>query len=71
MLSTADSGEGITEEAMSRIFDAFYITKPDDMEIGLSVSRSIIESHRGCIRARSLSVGGAEFLFELPIQQGS
>ena len=67
MVSAADNGEGITEEAMPKIFDAFYTTKPEGMGIGLSISRSIIESHQGSIRARSLSGGGTEFFFEIPI----
>jgi len=69
MVSTRDNGEGIAEEAIPKVFDAFYTTKPDGMGIGLSISRSIIESHQGCIRARSLSGGGTELFFELPIQQ--
>lgn len=71
MLSTTDSGEGIARDAMPKIFDAFYTTKSDGMGIGLSISRSIIESHQGMIKARSLPGGGAEFIFELPIQQVS
>jgi two-component system sensor kinase FixL len=71
MVSTIDSGKGIAEEVMPKIFDAFYTTKPDGMGIGLSISRSIIESHQGRIRARSLSDGGTEFFFELPILQTS
>jgi len=69
MVSTKDNGEGITEEAMPKIFDAFYTTKPEGMGIGLSISRSIIESHQGSIRARSLSGGGTELFFEIPVQQ--
>ena len=68
LLSTKDNGEGIAEEALPRIFDAFYSTKEDGMGIGLSISRSIIEAHQGIIRARSLSSGGTELLFELPVQ---
>jgi C4-dicarboxylate-specific signal transduction histidine kinase len=70
-LSTADSGEGIAADVLPRIFDAFYTTKPDGMGIGLSISRSIIESHQGRIMARSLEAGGAEFSFELPVEQVS
>lgn len=69
MVSAVDSGEGISDEVMPRIFDAFYTTKPDGMGIGLSISRSIIESHLGQIRARTLHKGGTEFFFELPAQQ--
>jgi len=71
MVSATDNGEGIAEEAMPKIFDAFYTTKPEGMGIGLSISRSIIESHQGSIRARSLSGGGTEFVFEIPVQQAS
>jgi len=71
MLRTTDSGEGIAVDALPKIFDAFYTTKSDGMGIGLSISRSIIESHQGMIKARSLPDGGAEFVFELPVQQVS
>lgn len=71
MLSAKDSGVGISAEVMPKIFDAFYTTKTDGMGIGLSISRSIIESHQGMIKARSLPSGGTEFIFELPIQQVS
>ncbi len=71
MVSTTDSGAGIPEDAMPRIFDAFYTTKPDGMGIGLSISRSIIESHQGSIQARAVAGGGTEFFFELPILQAS
>ncbi len=66
-LAAADTGEGLPKEGMARIFDAFYSTKPDGMGIGLSISRSIIESHSGRIMARSRAGGGAEISFELPV----
>ncbi|MGB5306177.1 MAG: ATP-binding protein, partial [Gammaproteobacteria bacterium] len=66
-LAAADTGEGLPKEGMARIFDAFYSTKPDGMGIGLSISRSIIESHQGRIMARSRAGGGAEISFELPV----
>jgi C4-dicarboxylate-specific signal transduction histidine kinase len=62
-----DKGEGIAEDSLQQIFDAFYTTKPDGMGIGLSISRSIIESHHGSIKAHNLSAGGAEFSFRLPL----
>ncbi|HWF48916.1 MAG TPA: ATP-binding protein, partial [Bryobacteraceae bacterium] len=46
-LTVQDVGVGFDRQAMSRLFDAFYTTKNDGMGIGLSVSRSIIESHHG------------------------
>ena len=68
-VSARDSGEGIAEDVMPKIFDTFYTTKPDGMGIGLSISRSIIESHQGRIRACSLSDGGTELVFELPVAE--
>jgi signal transduction histidine kinase len=65
-LAVTDSGEGIKENVLPRIFDAFFSTKAEGMGIGLSISRSIIESHQGRISARALEKGGAEFAFELP-----
>jgi C4-dicarboxylate-specific signal transduction histidine kinase len=65
-LAVIDSGGGIPEDALPRIFDAFFSTKAEGMGIGLSISRSIVESHQGRISARTLDKGGAEFAFELP-----
>lgn len=69
-LTASDTGEGIPDAALARIFDAFYTTKSDGMGIGLSISRSIIESHQGRVSARSLPGGGAELSFDLPVLQG-
>lgn len=69
IVSTTDNGDGIPDEAVSDIFNAFYTTKPEGMGIGLSISRSIIESHQGRIWSRALSGGGTEFVFEIPILQ--
>lgn len=65
-LSVSDSGDGIPQDFLPKIFDAFFSTKNKGMGIGLSISRSIIESHQGRIHARTLDQGGAEFSFELP-----
>ena len=70
-LITSDTGQGVSEESLPKIFDAFYSTKPDGMGIGLSISRSIVESHDGNIFARTLAGGGAEFSFELPIYRAA
>src|SRR5439155_18241741 len=46
-LTERDAGVGFDPQAVNRLFDAFYTTKSGGMGIGLSVSRSIIESHQG------------------------
>lgn len=65
-LSVRDSGVGLDPRSAERIFDAFYTTKSSGMGIGLSVSRSIIESHRGSLRATANDGPGATFSFSLP-----
>jgi signal transduction histidine kinase len=56
---------------LKRIYEAFFSTKTDGMGIGLSLCRSIIESHHGRIRAQNLynrdSVVGCCFTFILPV----
>ena len=65
-LAVRDAGVGFQPQDADRLFDAFYTTKPGGMGIGLSVSRSIIESHHGRLQA-SLNAGpGATFSFSVP-----
>jgi signal transduction histidine kinase len=65
-LSVQDAGVGFDPQAMKKLFEAFYTTKDDGMGIGLSVSRSIIESHRGRLWATSNDGPGATFSFSIP-----
>jgi C4-dicarboxylate-specific signal transduction histidine kinase len=65
-LTVQDSGVGIDAQSAPRLFEAFYSTKDEGMGIGLSVSRSIIESHHGRIWATPGSGPGAVFAFALP-----
>ncbi len=65
-LTMQDSGVGFEPERADRLFDAFYTTKSTGMGIGLSVSRSIIENHRGRLWAQSNDGPGATFSFSIP-----
>ena len=47
LVSVQDSGIGLDEQSLERVFEAFYTTKPEGMGMGLSISRSIIEAHGG------------------------
>ena len=65
-LTVQDSGVGLDPQIVDRLFDPFYTTKSTGMGIGLSVSRSIIENHRGRLWAASHDGPGATFSFSIP-----
>lgn len=65
-LSVQDCGAGIDPEVIDKLFQAFYTTKSNGMGIGLSVSRSIIDSHNGRIWATRNEGPGATFSFFIP-----
>jgi signal transduction histidine kinase len=62
-----DAGVGFKLDDLENLFEAFYTTKDDGMGIGLSVSRSIIESHRGRLWGRPNEGVGATFCFSIPV----
>ena len=69
--TVTDMGPGLKEEVIARMYEAFFSTKTDGLGIGLSLCRSIIESHRGRIKAQNLyngsSIVGCRFSFTLPV----
>jgi PAS domain S-box-containing protein len=69
--SVTDMGPGMKEEISERLYEAFFSTKAEGLGIGLSLCRSIVESHRGRIRAQNLyngaAVVGCRFSFTLPV----
>ena len=65
-LSVRDAGVGLDRVDPERLFEAFYTTKDGGMGIGLSVSRSIIERHRGRLWAAPNDGPGATFSFSIP-----
>jgi signal transduction histidine kinase len=65
-VTVRDAGVGLDRQSLDKLFDAFYTTKPGGMGIGLSVSRSIIESHHGRLWAEPNDGPGATFAFTLP-----
>jgi signal transduction histidine kinase len=61
-----DSGPGIAEENIERVFGSFFTTKADGMGIGLAICQSIIVAHGGAISVSNHPDGGALFHFALP-----
>ena len=70
--SVTDMGPGLQDEVIGRLYEAFFSTKAEGLGIGLSLCRSIIESHRGRMRAQNLyngaAVSGCRFSFTLPVE---
>lgn len=66
-VEVSDSGAGVSEGDLDKIFQAFYTTKPDGMGLGLAITRSIVEAHGGRLEARNNAGGGATFSFTLPV----
>jgi PAS domain S-box-containing protein len=70
--SVTDMGPGLKEEVIGRLYEAFFSTKAEGLGIGLSLCRSIIESHRGRMKAQNLYNGslivGCRFAFTLPVE---
>jgi signal transduction histidine kinase len=66
LISVSDTGMGLPNEKTEQIFNAFFTTKPQGSGMGLSISRSIVESHGGRLWAVDNSPRGARFCFTLP-----
>jgi signal transduction histidine kinase len=70
LVSIADTGSGIDVANLSRIFKPMFTTKARGMGMGLSICKSIIESHNGLIWVSAGALRGSIFHFELPVRQG-
>jgi two-component system sensor histidine kinase CpxA len=75
VVDVRDRGPGVPEEALPRLFDAFYRVEPDrgrasgGIGLGLSIARRAIELHKGSIRAKNAKPG-LEVEMELPVKEG-
>jgi PAS domain S-box-containing protein len=65
LVEVIDGGGGL--EDVNKIFDPFFTTKPNGMGMGLSICRSIVESHGGQLWAERYNPRGAKFIFTLPV----
>ena len=67
LVTLSDSGPGLSPEAVERLFQPFFSTKPGGMGLGLSASRSIVESQGGQLWATPNPDRGLSFHFTLPV----
>jgi PAS domain S-box-containing protein len=66
LVQVSDTGSGLPPQQADQLFNAFFTTKPHGTGMGLSISRSIVESHGGRLWAANNSPRGASFSFTLP-----
>jgi signal transduction histidine kinase len=68
-LQVEDSGPGLDESSLERVFEAFFTTKPQGTGLGLAISRSIIKTHHGRLWASRGAGPGTTFHVSLPAMQ--
>jgi two-component system, LuxR family, sensor kinase FixL len=68
LISVSDTGAGVPPDIAANLFQPFMSSKPDGMGIGLSICRTIVESHGGRLWTEPNPGGGTLFLFTLPIE---
>jgi two-component system, NtrC family, sensor kinase len=68
-LTVVDSGPGVPDRDLERIFEPLYTTRPDGLGLGLTISRTIVERLGGTLSARNAPGRGAAFTVELPLKQ--
>ena len=67
VLRLGDTGQGMSPDVLARLFEPYFTTKADGLGVGLSISRSIVESHGGSIGVANLPKGGARFDVTFPL----
>jgi two-component system sensor kinase FixL len=65
-IAVSDTGPGFAGDTLAQLFQPFFTTKETGMGVGLSISRTIIETHGGRMWAETNRSGGATFRFTLP-----
>ena len=66
LVAVKDTGSGLAPVTRERLFEPFYSTKPDGLGMGLSICRSIIETHGGRLSVEANEPRGAIFQFTVP-----
>ncbi|MBV9518517.1 MAG: GHKL domain-containing protein [Hyphomicrobiales bacterium] len=69
MVSVSDRGEGVKGDVLERLFQPFFTTKTQGLGLGLSICRSIVESHGGQLQVTGNGESGATFCVTLPVDE--
>ncbi len=68
IIRVSDSGPGVPALIRDKVFEPFFTTKTDSTGIGLSICSRIISDHNGDLKVAESSLGGAEFIIEIPVR---
>ena len=68
-LSVQDSGPGIPEDMLNRLFEPYVTSKPKGTGLGLAIVKKIVEEHGGIVWAENISGGGAAIIMRLPVPE--
>jgi two-component system sensor histidine kinase HydH len=71
LISVEDTGIGIPEENLSKIFQPLFTTKPKGQGLGLSVCKRLVEAHGGSITVKSEVGRGTTFTIEIPLEKAN
>lgn len=66
LVTVEDKGTGLDPEAVDKVFQPFFTTKQEGVGLGLTISRTIIEAHKGHIWAAASAAGGTAIRFTIP-----
>jgi signal transduction histidine kinase len=69
IIETADTGVGISDDDMDKLFDAFFSSKSTGSGLGLTVSAQIINNHGGTIEVQKREPKGTIFKIKLPVNK--
>jgi len=68
-IRVSDSGHGVPQHLREKVFDPFFTTNTDGSGLGLSIVHRIVQYHGGSVCVTTGSLGGAEFIIELPMEK--
>ena len=66
-ISVSDTGPGVTDDDLPKLFDAFYTTKKEGVGLGLAIARTLVEAQGGHIALGDHGTHGATFRVTLPV----
>lgn len=67
-IAVIDNGPGLSPQALERIFDPFFSTKPEGTGLGLAISNTVVRAHGGSLTYSANNPGGACFSIRLPVE---